>query len=115
MLSFGWTEILLVFIVVIIFVGPKELPKLIKQLSSFVKSIKKLSREFKSSLNEIADQEEFKEINKSIMEVKDLKEDLDIKKNLENEINSIKETSSLVEKDVHNKNKNKTQDEADLI
>ncbi len=113
MLSFGWTEILLVFIVVIIFVGPKELPNLIKQLSTFTKSIKKISREFKSSLNEIADQEEFKEINKSIMEVKDLKEDLDIKKNLENEINSIKETSSLVEKDVHNKNK--TQDEADLI
>ena len=41
MLSFGWAEILLVFIVVIIFVGPKELPKLIKQLSSFTKSIKK--------------------------------------------------------------------------
>ena len=115
MLSFGWAEILIVFIIVIIFVGPKELPKLIKQLSSFTKSIKKLSREFKSSLNEIADQEEFKEINKSIMEVKDLKEDFDIKKNLENEINSIKETSTLVEKDVQDINKKKTQDEADLI
>ena len=115
MLSFGWTEILLVFIVVIIFVGPKELPNLIKQLSTFTKSIKKLSREFRSSLNEIADQEDFKEINKSIKEVKDLKEDFDIKKNLENEINSIKETSTLVEKDVQDINKKKTQDEADLI
>ena len=115
MLSFGWTEILLVFIVVIIFVGPKELPNLIKQLTKFTKSIKKLSREFKYSLNEIADQEEFKEINKSIMEVKDLKKDFDIKKNLENEINSIKETSTLVEKDVHNINKKKSQDESDLI
>ena len=115
MLTFGWGEILLVLIVVVIVVGPKDLPKLLKQLSSFSKSIKKISREFKSSLNEIADQEEFKEINKSIMEVKDLKEDFNIKKNLENEINSIKETSTLVEKDVHDKNKNKTQDEADLI
>ena len=41
-------------------------------------------------------------------EVKDLK-------SLENEINSEKETSSLTEKDSHDKNKNKTQDEADLI
>ena len=49
------------------------------------------------------------------MEVKDLKEDFDIKKNLENEFNSIKETSTLVEKDVHDINKKKTQDEADLI
>ena len=139
MLTFGWGEILLVLVVVIVVVGPKDLPKLIKQFSTFAKSLKKLSREFKYSLNEIADQEEFKEINKTIMEAKNIKDDLNIKdkfksevkslkettniiekevkdlKNLENEINSIKETSTLVEKDVHDINKNKTQDEADLI
>ena len=139
MLTFGWGEILLVFVVVIVVVGPKDLPKLIKQFSTFAKSLKKLSREFKYSLNEIADQEEFKEINKTIMEAKNIKDDLNIKdkfksevkslkettniiekevkdlKNLENEINSTKETSTLDEKDVQNKNKNKTQDEADLI
>lgn len=139
MLTFGWGEILLVLVVVIVVVGPKDLPKLIKQFSTFAKSLKKLSREFKYSLNEIADQEEFKEINKTIMEAKNIKDDLNIKdkfksevkslkettniiekevkdlKNLENEINSTKETSTLVEKEVHDKNKNKTQDEADLI
>ena len=57
MLSFGWAEILLVFIVVIIFVGPKELPILIKQLSSFVKSIKKLSRAAIETLSIIAYQQ----------------------------------------------------------
>ena len=100
MLSFGWTEILLVFIVVIIFVGPKELPKLIKQLSSFTKSIKKLSREFKSSLNEITEDSEIKDFKNSINEVKNLKKEFDIKKNLNNEINTIKETTSLVDKDI---------------
>jgi twin arginine-targeting protein translocase TatB len=139
MLTFGWGEILLVFVVVIVVVGPKDLPKLIKQFSTFAKSLKKLSREFKYSLNEIADQEEFKEINKTIMEAKNIKDDLNIKEkfkseakslketaniiekevkdlqNLENETNSTKETSTLDEKDVQNKNKNKTQDEADLI
>ena len=139
MLTFGWGEILLVLVVVIVVVGPKDLPKLIKQFSTFAKSLKKLSREFKYSLNEIADQEEFKEINKTIMEAKNIKDDLNIKdnfksevkslketaniiekevkdlKNLENETNSTKETSTLDEKDVQNKNKNKTQDEADLI
>ena len=135
----GGVEYLVIAALIIIFVGPKELPNLIKQLSSFTKSIKKLSREFKSSLNEIADQEEFKEINKTIMEAKNIKDDLNIKEkfkseakslketaniiekevkdlqNLENETNSTKETSTLDEKDVQNKNKNKTQDEADLI
>ena len=139
MLSFGWGEILLVLVVVIVVVGPKDLPKLIKQFSTFAKSLKKLSREFKYSLNEFADQEEFKEINKTIMEAKNIKDDLNIKDkfksevkslkettniiekevkdltNLENEINSTNETSSIVEQNVHVKNKNKTQDEADLI
>ena len=139
MLSFGWGEILLVLVVVIVVVGPKDLPKLIKQFSTFAKSLKKLSREFKYSLNEFADQEEFKEINKTIMEAKNIKDDLNIKdkfksevqslkettniiekevkdlKNIENEINSTKETSTLVEQNVDDKNKNKTQDEADLI
>jgi len=100
MLSFGWGEILLVLIVVIIIIGPKDLPKLIKQLSSFTKSIKKLSREFKSSLNEIVDQEEFKDINKSIMEAKNIKDDLNIEKNFKKEINSIKKTTELVEKEI---------------
>ena len=139
MLTFGWGEILLVLVVVIIVVGPKDLPKLIKQFSTFAKSLKKLSREFKYSLNEIADQEEFKEINKTIMEAKNIKDDLNIKdkfkseakslketaniiekevkdiQNLENETNSTQERSTLDEKDIQNKNKNKTQDEADLI
>ena len=139
MLTFGWGEILLVLVVVIVVVGPKDLPKLIKQFSTFAKSLKKLSREFKYSLNEIADQEEFKEINKTIMEAKNIKDDLNIKdnfksevkslketaniiekevkdlKNLENEINPTNETSTVVKKDVHDQNKNKTQDEADLI
>ena len=139
MLTFGWGEILLVTVVIIVVVGPKDLPKLIKQLSSFTKSLKKLSREFKYSLNEIADHEDFKDVKSSLKEVNKIKDDIDLKgkfkseiksfkettniiekevkglQNVENEINSTKEKSTLLEKDVRNKNKSKTQDEADLI
>ena len=100
MLTFGWGEILLVFIVVIVVVGPKDLPKLIKQLSSFTKSLKKLSREFKSSLNEIAEHEDFKEVKSSIKEVHKIKEDIDLKGKLKSEMNSIKETSDIIDKEV---------------
>ena len=100
MLTFGWGEILLVFIVVIVVVGPKDLPKLIKQLSSFTKSLKKLSREFKSSLNEITDHEDFKEVKSSIKEVHKIKDDIDLKGKFKSEINSIKETSDIIDKEV---------------
>ena len=51
MLSFGWSEIALVVVVVVIVVGPKELPNLLRQLGAFSKSLKKASRQFKNSLN----------------------------------------------------------------
>jgi len=104
MFTFGWGEILLVLVVVIVVVGPKDLPKLIKQFSTFTKSNKKLSREFKSSLNEIANQEEFKEINKSIMEAKNIKDDLNIKDKFKSEVKSLKETTDIIEKEVKDLN-----------
>ena len=106
MLTFGWGEILLVLVIVIFVVGPKDLPKLIRQLSSFSKSIKKLSREFKTSLNDIADQDDFKEVKKSINEVNKIKDDLNIKDKFKNEVQSIKETTDIIDNEVKEIKKN---------
>ena len=100
MLTFGWGEILLLVGVIIVVVGPKDLPKLIKQFSSFSKSIKKLSREFKTSLNDIADHDDFKEVKTSINEVNKIKDDLNIKDQFKDEIQSIKETTDIIDKEV---------------
>ena len=100
MLTFGWGEILLLVGVIIVVVGPKDLPKLIKQFSSFSKSIKKLSREFKTSLNDIADHDDFKEVKTSINEVNKIKDDLNIKDQFKDEIQSIKETTNIIDKEV---------------
>jgi len=107
MLTFGWGEILLLVGVIIVVVGPKDLPKLIKQFSSFSKSIKKLSREFKTSLNDIADHDDFKEVKTSINEVNKIKDDLNIKDQFKDEIQSIKETTDIIDKEVKEiKNRN---------
>ena len=100
MLTFGWGEILLVIGVIIVVIGPKDLPKLIKQFSSFARSIKKLSREFINSLNDIADHEDFKEVKTSINEVNKIKEDLNLEGQLKNEIQSIKDTTDIIDKEV---------------
>ena len=70
MFSFGWGEIFLIGIIVIVVIGPKDLPKFIKQIGLLTKNIKKISSDFKSSLNEIADDSEIKELKKSVSEVK---------------------------------------------
>ncbi len=107
MFSFGWGEILLILVVVIIVVGPKDIPKFLRQIGNLSKSIKKISREFKSSLNQITEEIDLKDVKNSITEATNLNKELDIKNNLKNEIKTIKETISSVEEDVSKINKSK--------
>ena len=107
MFSFGWGEILLILVVIVIVVGPKDIPKFLRQIGNLSKSIKKISREFKSSLNQIVEESDLKEVKNSITEATNLNKELDIKSNLKNEIKTIKETISSVEEDVSKINKSK--------
>ena len=100
MFTFGWSEIALVVVIIIIVVGPKEIPNLLKQLGSISKSLKKVSREFKKSLNELAEEGDLKDVKKSISDLKNIKDDLNIKDKFKSEVNSLKETSEIIDKEV---------------
>ena len=100
MLSFGLSEIALTAVVIIVVVGPKEIPNLLKQLGSFSKSLKKVTRDFKKSLNDLAQEGDLKDLKKSFSDIKNLKDDFNIKKNLDNEINSIKDTAAFTDKEI---------------
>ena len=104
MLSFGWSEIALIVVVVVIVVGPKELPNLLRQLGTFSKSLKKASRQFKKSLNELSEEGDLKDIKKSFSEFKDIKNDLDPTKDIKEELSSIKETEIFTDKEISNIN-----------
>ena len=100
MFSFGWGEILLIVVVVVIVVGPKDIPKFLRQIANLTKSIKKISREFKSSLNQIAEETDIKDVKNSLREVKDIQKEFNIKNSLKDEINTIKKTTTLVNKEI---------------
>ena len=100
MFTFGWGEIFLIVIIVVVVIGPKDLPKFIKQIGLLTKNIKKVSSDFKSSLNDLADEAEIKEIANSVKEVKKIKDGINIKKNIENEINTVKETVKIAENEI---------------
>ncbi len=71
MFSLGWMEISIILIIIVIVVGPKEIPTVIKFLKSITSGLGKLSREFKSTVNEISHIEEVKDIKKEILDTKD--------------------------------------------
>ena len=71
MFSLGWMEISIILIITIIVVGPKEIPAVIKFLKSITSGLGKLSREFKSTVNEISHIEEVQDIKKEILDTKE--------------------------------------------
>ena len=114
MLSFGWSEIALVVVVIVIVVGPKEIPNLLRQLGSFSKLLKKTSRQFKNSLNELAEEGDLKEIKKSIDDINQVKKNLNpaktLGKELKEEIASIKNTVTFTDKEIKDINSKVTKD-----
>lgn len=110
MLSFGWSEITLIFVVIIIVIGPKEIPNFLRQIGNLSKSLKKASREFKKSLSDIADESDLKEIKKSINDISDLKDAVDPSKQLKEEIKSIKDTVNFTDKELKDINDKILQD-----
>ena len=71
MFSLGWMEISIILIITVIVVGPKEIPTVIKFVKNLTSAIGKLSKEFKSTVNEISHLEEIKDIKKEILDTKE--------------------------------------------
>ena len=71
MFSLGWMEISIILIVTVILVGPKEIPTVIKAIKSVTSSLKKMSREFTSTVDEITQLDEVKDIKKEILDTKE--------------------------------------------
>ena len=71
MFSLGWMEISIILIITIVIVGPKEIPTVIRTIKSITSGIKKMSREFSSTVNELTNLEEVKDIKKDILDTKE--------------------------------------------
>jgi sec-independent protein translocase protein TatB len=65
MFDLGWTELLVIGIVALIVVGPKDLPGMFRAVGRFVGKAKGMAREFSRAMNDAADQSGVSDIQKS--------------------------------------------------
>jgi len=66
MLDLGWTELLVIGIVALIVVGPKDLPVLFRNVGKYVGKAKGMAREFSSAMNQAADEAGVKDIQRGL-------------------------------------------------
>ena len=67
MFDFGYSELFLVAVVLLIFVGPKELPLLLRSIFDFVSKIKVYSSELRTGIQSIANDIEIEKVSKKII------------------------------------------------
>ena len=106
MLDIGFPEFLLISFVLLIVVGPKDLPKVLRSMSSFVRKIKSMASQFHSGIDDLANEAEIsdlrKEVNKidkktliddHVGEIKELEDDVNIK-SIKNDVDDIKNANN---------------------
>lgn len=58
MFDIGWGELILIAMVAVIVIGPKDLPYTIRTITTFLERLRGFARDFFDSLNQIAEDEE---------------------------------------------------------
>lgn len=99
MLGIGWTELLVLGIIALIFVGPKQLPELMKNFAKFASYIGKAKEEWNKAIRE---DKSLQDIHRSMNEVKDSfqKAGSGLKSSVDRDFKNIDETAKKLGEEI---------------
>ncbi|HNB28943.1 MAG TPA: Sec-independent protein translocase protein TatB [Alphaproteobacteria bacterium] len=69
MFDLGWGELLVVGVVALVVLGPKELPNALRTISNLTKTARKLANEFQSGVNEIVREADLEDARKAAQSI----------------------------------------------
>ena len=88
--QFGFTEFILIAIVALVVVGPKDLPVMMRKLGQLVAKGRAMANEFRAAFDDIARQAELDELRQEIEDLKNsnaVKDATDEMRNFERDVN----------------------------
>lgn len=105
MLDMGWSELLLIGVIALIVVGPKDLPRMLRTFGQFVGKMRGMARDFQRSMDEAAreaDMNELKGIKDTLNDVRSIQSDAAgaIRKGLSNIDDEIGKSADLKVEDI---------------
>ena len=69
MFDIAGTELLLLIALAIIFVGPKDLPRLMRSIGAFMRKARMVARDFQRSFEDIANEADLKDLQDDVKEI----------------------------------------------
>ncbi len=93
MLDIGWPELMIVALVTIMVVGPKELPRVLRTVTQLTRKVREMASEFQSGIDDLAREAELDDLKNSIEKVAST----DIAGELENQIDPTGEVTKSMQ------------------
>jgi sec-independent protein translocase protein TatB len=92
MFDVGWQELLVIGIVALIVVGPKELPSLLRTVGKYVGLVKRQASEFRAQFDEAMRESELAQLKKDVEKIKEdaVSTIRDVERSVDTEISSVK-------------------------
>ena len=82
MFDIGWTEMLVIAIVMIVVVGPKDLPRMLRTFGKTTAKLRSMAGDFQKQFNEALKEAELDDVKKSVDSLRGLNPTAEIKKQL---------------------------------
>ncbi|MAZ82274.1 MAG: twin-arginine translocase subunit TatB [Hoeflea sp.] len=98
MLDIGWTELLVVAIVLIIVVGPKDLPPMLRAFGRTTTKLRKMANEFRGQFDEALREADLDDVRKTFSDARSLNPMNQIR----DAVNPLRQTGNDIRKDLEN-------------
>ncbi len=66
MLDIGWTEMLVIAVIAVVVIGPRDLPGMLKTIGNWVRKARATVRELQTGIEDMAREAELDEVKKSV-------------------------------------------------
>jgi sec-independent protein translocase protein TatB len=83
MLDIGWSEMLLVAVIAIVVIGPKDLPRAMRSVGRWVNKARSVAREFQNSVDQMIAESELDEVRKSVDSIRSFDGDRYLKEQID--------------------------------
>ena len=115
MFDIGWTELLVIAVVLIVVVGPKDLPPMLRAFGKMTTRARKVAGEFRAQFDEALREAELDDVRRTISDaqklnpVNSLREAMNPLRQMGNEIKADLQNATKVDKPVEQGAENKTE------